>query len=328
MLTYIPATLVATVALATSFHAVAAAAAAPAIDPATVAAADLAATHAEKYPTTIGFFLMLGSFIAFAVWYVRIAYPAQQAATERRVATAIEQGEQTRQFIAGALAKRGEEAAKAQQQIVDGIAGEVTEVGKSVDGVVKSVDGVAKSVDDVSKSIVVVQDRVEAVHDKVEAVHDRIDTVHGLVRLLAQKSGVGLVLLLCFSAGGAATALGRSALAAWHPVWQRSIVDPALSADCSGIGGCTSPSYCCERNVCCRNVNGVVASRDAVAPMCPCQLPTTQPAPSQPPPPTTPPQPPLSLPSPPPQPRSLAIVLVDYGDDPFAALSARRRQPL
>lgn len=304
------ATLVTAVALATSITAIAAAAA-PAIDPATVAAADLAATHAEKYPTTIGFFLMLGGFIAFAIWYIRVAYPAQQAATERRVTTAIEQGAQTRQFIADALAKRGEEAAKEQKQIVDGIAGSVDDVGKSVDGVSKSVDGVVKA--------------IVVVHDRVDAVHDKVDVVHGLVRLLAQKSGVGLVLLLCFSAGAAATQLGRTALASW----QRPVIDTTLSADCSSIGGCTSPAYCCEKNVCCRNVNsgaavavGLAGGVVAPAAPCHCPLPTTAPPPT----PSLPPPSPPPLPQPQPQPSSFAAAFVDYGDDPFAALSARRRQ--
>ena len=249
----------------------------PAIDPATVAAVDLAAKHAEKWPMTVGFFLMLIGFIAFAIWYIRVAYPAQQAATERRVATAIEQGAQTRQFIADALAKRGEEAAKEQKQIVDGIAGGVNDVAKTV-------GGVASSVDNVAKAIVVV-------HDRVDAVHDKVDVVHGLVRMLAQKSGLGLVLLLCFSAGAAATQLGRNAWAAWkHPV-----IDTTVSADCSGIGGCKSPEYCCARDTCCRN-----ATTSA------CDCPHKRPVEVA------------------PQPRSLAAY-IDYGDDPFAALDARRR---
>ena len=252
-------------------------AAAPVVDPSVITAAETF----SKWPVTIAFGLLLLACLAFAVWYVTRAWPAQQDATERRIATAVEQGERTRQFLDEMLKKRGAEAAASEKLIVDGIAGEVK-------GIAEDVDKVARSVDDV-------HGKVSAVHNRVSEVHDKVDTMHGLVKLLAQKGGVGILLLLAFTGGAATLHLGRRAYAAWQP----PVISPTLSADCSAIGGCKAPEYCCQKDTCCRNAN---------AGTCACGTKTDKPQP---------------LPDMQPQ---GYMVRLDYGSDPFAEWNARQQQ--
>ena len=253
--------------------------AAPIVDPSVITAAETF----SKWPVTIAFGLLLLFCLAFGVWYATKVWPAQQEATERRIATAIEQGEQTRRFLDEMLQKRGAEAAASEKVIVDGIVGEVKDIAEDV-------DKVARSVDDV-------HGKVSAVHEKVSAVHEKVDTMHGLVKLLAQKGGVSVLLLLTFAAGAASLHLGSRAYAAWHP----PVILPTLSADCSGIGGCKAPEYCCQKDTCCRNAN---------ASACACsQKPTGKPDGAD--------------------VRQIPqgyAVHVDYGSDPFAAWNARQRQ--
>ena len=252
-------------------------AAAPVVDPSVITAAETF----SKWPVTIAFGLLLLACLAFAVWYVTRAWPAQQDATERRIATAVEQGERTRQFLDEMLKKRGAEAAASEKLIVDGIAGEVK-------GIAEDVDKVARSVDDV-------HGKVSAVHNRVSEVHDKVDTMHGLVKLLAQKGGVGILLLLAFTGGAATLHLGRRAYAAWQP----PVISPTLSADCSSIGGCKAPEYCCQKDTCCRNANSGA---------CACGTKTDKPQP---------------LPDMQPQ---GYMVRLDYGSDPFAEWNARQQQ--
>ena len=252
-------------------------AAAPVVDPSVITAAETF----SKWPVTIAFGLLLLTCIAFAYWYVTKAWPAQQDANERRITTAIEQGEQTRRFLDEMLQKRGAEAAASEKVIVDGIAGEVKDIAEDV-------DKVARSVDDV-------HGKVSAVHDRVSDVHAKVDTMHGLVKLLAQKGGVTVLLLLAFASGAASLHLGSRAYAAWHP----PAISPTLSADCSGIGGCKAPEYCCMRDICCRNADTTCAcNQDKAA--------------------TSPTLPDMS-------PHGY-MVRLDYGSDPFAAWNARQRQ--
>lgn len=264
--------------------------AAPTIDPSVIAAAETF----SKWPVTIAFGLLLVACLAFVIWYVTKAWPAQQDATERRIATAIAQGEQTRRFLDEMLQKRGAEAAASEKLIVDGIAGEVKDIAEAV-------DKTARSVDDV-------QDKVSDVHKRVSDVHEKVDTMHGLVKLLAQKGGVSVLLLLTFAAGAASLHLGSRAYAAWHP----PVILPTLSADCSGIGGCKAPEYCCQKDTCCRNANASACACgrgndnvDKAATV------VDKSAPSQP------------LPDMRPQ---GYVVQLDYGSDPFAAWDARQRQ--
>ena len=255
-------------------------AAAPVVDPSVIAAAETF----SKWPVTIAFGLLLLTCIAFAYWYVTKAWPAQQKANERRIATAIAQGEQTRRFLDEMLQKRGVEAAASEKLIVDGIAGEVKDIAEDVDKVARSVDDVHGKVSDV--------------HKRVSDVHEKVDTMHGLVKLLAQKGGVGILLLLAFAAGGAALHLGSRAYAAWHP----PVISPTLSADCSGIGGCKAPEYCCQKDICCRNANVSACACSKAA-----DTETTS----------------TALHDMKPQ---GYVVQLDYGSDPFAAWNARQRQ--
>jgi hypothetical protein len=119
--------------------------------------------------------------------------------------------------------------------------------------------------------------------------------MHGLVRLLAQKGGVGILLLLAFMGGAATLHLGRRAYAAWQP----PVISPTLSADCSGIGGCKAPEYCCQKDTCCRNANTGA---------CTCSTKTDKS------------QPLFDM-----QPQSY-VVRLDYGSDPFAEWNARQQQ--
>ena len=254
--------------------------AAPTIDPSVITAAETF----SKWPVTIAFGLLLLACLAFVIWYVTKAWPAQQDATERRIATAIAQGEQTRRFLDEMLQKRGAEAAASEKVIVDGIAGEVKDIAEVV-------DKTARSVDDV-------QDKVSDVHKRVSDVHEKVDTMHGLVKLLAQKGGVSVLLLLTFAAGAASLHLGSRAYAAWHP----PVILPTLSADCSSIGGCKAPEYCCQKDTCCRNANASVCTCGKAA-----DTETT----------------PAALYDMKPQ---GYVVQLDYGSDPFAAWNARQRQ--
>ena len=244
--------------------------AAPIVDPSVITAAETF----SKWPVTIAFGLLLLFCLAFGVWYATKVWPAQQEATERRIATAIEQGEQTRRFLDEMLQKRGAEAAASEKVIVDGIVGEVKEIAEDVDKVARSVDDVHGKVSDV--------------HKRVSDVHEKVDTMHGLVKLLAQKGGVGVLLFLAFAAGAASLHLGSRAYAAWQP----PRVLPPLRADCSDIGGCRPPEYCCEKDTCCRNAGDSVCACAPAADM---------------------------------KPQSYAVRL-DFGSDPFAAWNARQRQ--
>ena len=243
--------------------------AAPTIDSSVITAAETF----SKWPVTIAFGLLLLTCIAFAYWYATRAWPAQQEANERRIATAIAQGEQTRRFLDEMLQKRGAEAAASEKVIVDSIAGEVKDIAEDVDKVARSVDDVHGKVSDV--------------HKRVSDVHEKVDTMHGLVKLLAQKGGVGVLLFLAFAAGAASLHLGSRTYAAWQP----PRVLPPLRADCSDIGGCRPPEYCCEKDTCCRNAGDSV---------CAC------------------------TPTPDMKPQSYAVRL-DFGSDPFAAWNARQR---
>lgn len=254
-------------------------AAAPVVDPSIITTAETF----SKWPVTIAFGLLLLACLAFGVWYVTRAWPAQQDATERRIATAVEQGERTRQFLDEMLQKRGAEAAASEKLIVDGIAGEVKDIAEDVDKVARSVDDVHGKVSDV--------------HKRVSDVHEKVDTMHGLVKLLAQKGGVGILLLLAFAAGGAALHLGSRAYAAWHP----PVISPTLSADCSGIGGCKAPEYCCQKDICCRNANvSACACSKAADTETSTALHDMKP--------------------------QGYMVQLDYGNDPFAEWNARQRR--
>jgi hypothetical protein len=255
-------------------------AAAPVVDPSVITAAETF----SKWPVTIAFGLLLLTCIAFVYWYVTKAWPAQQESNERRIATAIEQGEQTRRFLDEMLQKRGVEAAASEKLIVDGIAGEVKEIADAVDKTARSVDDVHGKVSDV--------------HKRVSDVHEKVDTMHGLVRLLAQKGGVGILLLLAFMGGAATLHLGRRAYAAWQP----PVITPTLSADCSAIGGCKAPEYCCQKDICCRNANVSACACSKAA-----DTETTS----------------TALHDMKPQ---GYVVQLDYGSDPFAAWNARQRQ--
>ena len=82
-------------------------------DPSTVQLVNDGLKHAESFPITIGFFILIGMFVGFFYWLLFRFYPFYRDEQEKnRLAREIE-GEKTRNHLAGILAARDEKAAAA-----------------------------------------------------------------------------------------------------------------------------------------------------------------------------------------------------------------------
>lgn len=256
-----------------------------AIDP--VAAAESYASHAEKWPITVGFFSLLIGFIALLIaagfflhWLAQVGWPAYLAQQERNVQSREAEGEKTRKHIADLMAGRDAAAAAA-----------ITDAHSKIGA------------------------KVEEVHQDVKDLHSKHDKLDTVLRTIAIKVGASLFLLLAGSFGlgygSAMPGIGKPAM---------------LAISCAGIGGCRAPEFCCATDTCCRNAGDSVtpsepsilpaASPTQAVPVAPAAVPTI-PAPAAPAAPAPQPRPTRER-----SPQSY-YVRVDYGDDPFAASRAR-----
>lgn len=103
--------------------------------------------------------------------------------------------------------------------------------------------------------------------DKLTETHRTVGDIHRIVTSLAVRAGTVTVLLWSLSFG-----VGTSFGLAWQTMRERrgtgevrhqvgavarpqrvDDLKPVLSHDCTGIGGCESPQYCCGKDACCRN---------------------------------------------------------------------------
>lgn len=112
---------------------------------------------------------------------------------------------------------------------------------------------------------------VTQIGDKLTETHRTVGDIHRIVTSLAVRAGTVTVLLWSLSFG-----VGTSFGLAWQTVRERRNVSearqqlvqqqvqerqrqqqhpfvPELSHDCTDIGGCKAPEYCCAKNGCCRN---------------------------------------------------------------------------
>ncbi len=256
-----------------------------AIDPAT---AEKIADYAIKAPITLIAFALLFGLGYLGRWLITKFWPEWQAAQEKRRLDNAEEAEKTRKHMTEVLNKRGEEAA------VD-IARE-REVATMQHRAI--VDGISGRLDNVHGRLDTVHNAVGDVSDKVDKVDARLSGIHDVVRALASKQGVGVVLMLLLAGAGLGLITSRHIAAA--------MASSASSFSCPG--GCRSPEYCCAANTCCRNVAAGAVGVDVVE---------ASKTPKE-------PREPLSS-----KPHSAAVVVVDYGDDnPFLVGDALAKSTL
>lgn len=102
---------------------------------------------------------------------------------------------------------------------------------------------------------------VDRIGNRVDETHRQVGDIHSIVKALAMRAGtVAVVLWLLLGLG-----TGASAGVVWrvlrgHPNNVPSLARPTTTPsppttqhDCSEIGGCEAPQYCCAHNGCCRN---------------------------------------------------------------------------
>lgn len=105
---------------------------------------------------------------------------------------------------------------------------------------------------------------VDRIGNRVDETHRQVGDIHSIVKALAMRAGtVAVVLWLLLGLG-----TGASAGVVWrvlrgHPNNVPSLARPTTKPsppttqhDCSEIGGCEAPQYCCAHNGCCRNAHG------------------------------------------------------------------------
>jgi hypothetical protein len=99
---------------------------------------------------------------------------------------------------------------------------------------------------------------VERIGNRVDETHRQVGDIHSIVKALAMRAGTVVVLwlLLGFGTGMSIGVMTRAVRQDNVPTMARpmtpQLVPPVLH-DCSEIGGCDAPQYCCAHNGCCRN---------------------------------------------------------------------------
>lgn len=197
--------------------------AAAAADPAvTVAPAttDRVVNWAIQAPLTVAFFLLLGAIGYIGRWVIRDAFPKWLDEQEKSRQLRVDENEKTRLHFEKLADKRGAEAAQ-------DVASAHAAIGERVEAMHADVSG-----------------RVDDVSGKLDAAHNKLDAVHAVVRALASKQGLGVVLVLL--------ALSGAAVATASKLYRTA------SYTCSP--SCAAPSWCCKTNVCCRNASTATAS--------------------------------------------------------------------
>ena len=102
---------------------------------------------------------------------------------------------------------------------------------------------------------------VDRIGNRVDETHRQVGDIHSIVKALAMRAGTVVVvlwLLLSFSTGASVGIVWRVLRS--HPSNVPAIAQPTTAPsppttqhDCSEIGGCEAPQYCCAHNGCCRN---------------------------------------------------------------------------
>ncbi len=205
-------------------------------DPSTVQMVNDGLKHAESFPITIGFFVLIVMFAAFFYWLLFRFYPVYIEEQEKnRVAREVE-GEKTRSHLAQILAARDEKAAQAVD--AERTAGQQrhTEI-------------------------------VKEIGDSVEKLHAKTDTTHRHLSLVLAKLGVTAVLLFClslsYSIGRLTAQLGGSD----GPGHTSSAAKPTIVAE-SCSPACPDGEYCCGKSArgadhrgCCEEKSGTAGSQ-------------------------------------------------------------------
>lgn len=211
----------------------------------TPATTDKVLNWAIQAPLTVAFFLLLVAIGYIGRWVIRDAFPKWLDEQEKSRKLRVDENDKTRAHLKDALDSRGKEAAA---DIADAHA----KIGTKV-------DAVHTAVADMSGKV-----------DKVDA---KISGVHALIKALASKQGVGVVLVLVVSAALATLATSRI------------LASTAFTCDPK----CKAPSFCCQKDVCCRNASTVADCLPAASP-----------------------------------PHSDRLVLYDYGNDPWSEQESQR----
>lgn len=213
--------------------------------------------HIEKWPITIGFFLFLVLVGGLMYWLLFRFWPEWRDEQQRN-----------RDHAEAILKRRGDEAAAdiaaertlaatTHQQVVDGIGSRVDSLAKDVAGIDEDVAEIARDVDGIAKSVADVATATRELHLRTAETHQRLDAVGRVVQAIAGKTGVGILVLVFVMAaafGAGAMLVGKRAVDAW------------AGYDCSSVGGCTSPSWCCQNGVCCRRAVIEAAAADGGIP--------------------------------------------------------------
>lgn len=104
---------------------------------------------------------------------------------------------------------------------------------------------------------------VDRIGNRVDETHRTVGDIHSIVKALAIRAGTVILLfwlLLGFSTGASVGVVWRVLRAHQNvPVMAKPAkpdLKPTVQHDCSEIGGCEAPQYCCAHNGCCRNAHG------------------------------------------------------------------------
>ena len=225
-------------------------------DPSTVQMVNDGLKHAESFPITIGFFVLIVMFAAFFYWLLFRFYPVYIEEQEKnRVAREVE-GEKTRSHLAQILAARDEKASQAVD--AERTAGQQrhTEI-------------------------------VKEIGDSVEKLHVKTDTTHRHLSLVLAKLGVTAVLLFCLSLS---YSIGRLTAQLDGSGGSHGATKPAIVAE-SCSPACSRGEYCCGKSArgadhrgCCEEKSDTAGSQMSCvehstkqAPLLPLQQPTPQP---------------------------------------------------
>jgi hypothetical protein len=233
------------VALSQLFPAAAVAAAASDQPTQQHALTDRIVNDAEKWPMTVGFFLMLGAIGYLIRWLITTFWPQWQDAQQKRAENAQVEAEKTRAHITQLMRERDEAAGKREKEIVDGLGVQVREV------------------------VVVTKELSGRIHE----TNTRVSGIYEIVKVVAGKVGVGGLIVLL--SAGSALACAASALGVRVPLRPAAVRSDLKFPDCSGVKnpdgttGCKSPQKCCDTNRCCLRANTPEAEpRSSLASAC------------------------------------------------------------
>ena len=203
-------------------------------DPTTIQLANDGLKHAESYPITIGFFILIGMFACFFYWLLFRFYPTYRDEQEKnRLAREVE-GEKTRTHLAQILAARDEKAAAAVDAERSAGQQRHTEI-------------------------------VKEIGESVEKLHEKTDTTHRHLTLVLAKLGVTTVLVVCL---GFSFMLGRLSVPQLAVRKRPNPTPPPvlLAETCSPP--CPSGEYCCGKSArgadhqgCCEEKSGTAGSQ-------------------------------------------------------------------